>query len=40
MLDRIRHDFKRRAAFREYARNGWQSPWVKRNRLWDAIFHR
>lgn len=24
-------------AFREYARNGWESPWVRRNSVWHAL---
>lgn len=29
-----------RAAFRDYARNGWQSPWIRRNRWIDLLLGR
>lgn len=28
------------AAFRDYARNGWQSPWIRRNRWIDLLLGR
>lgn len=31
---------KARAAFYAYARNGWQSPWIRKNRWLDSILHR
>ncbi len=33
MRERLRQRRSARLAFREYARNGWQSPWIRRNRL-------
>lgn len=26
-----------RRAFSEYARNGWESPWIRKNGFWKAI---
>ena len=26
-----------RWAFRDYAGNGWQSPWIRKNSIWDLI---
>ncbi len=31
---------KARRAFRAYARNGWQCPWIRKNRLWYSVWHR
>jgi len=31
---------KARAAFRDYARNGWQCPWIRKNGFWYSVFHR
>ena len=32
------HDRRRaRKAFRDYARNGWESPWLRLNSIWNAI---
>ncbi len=40
MLERIRDRRFSRRALRLYARNGWESPWFRKNRLWDSILHR
>ena len=29
-----------RGAFRDYARNGWQSPWMRKNSFWSALRQR
>ena len=29
-----------RAAFRQYAMNGWESPWIRKNSLFRSIFYR
>ena len=31
---------KAHLAFHAYARNGWQCPWVRKNRLWYSVWHR
>ena len=31
---------RRRNPLWEYALNGWQSPWIRKNSLWYALFHR
>ena len=38
--DRIVQRRKASRAFRVYARNGWQCPWVRKNRLWYSVWHR
>lgn len=40
VMERLRDWRVRRAAFREYARNGWESPWFRKNRFWDAVLHK
>ena len=29
-----------RQAWRSYARNGWQSPWVRHNKWLNSVLHR
>ena len=40
IIESLRQRRKARAAFREYARNGWQCRWMKKNSLRDALFRR
>jgi len=35
--DKHRQKRKARRAFRSYARNGWESPWIRKNSWWQAI---
>lgn len=29
-----------RQAWRSYARNGWQSPWIRHNKWLNSVLHR
>lgn len=40
IIESLRQRRKARTAFREYARNGWQCRWMKKNSLRDALFRR
>lgn len=38
--ERLTQKRKARLAFRAYARNGWQCPWVKKNKFWESVLKR